>query len=81
MSNSTYFVQECPTCGRQLEIRVGYLGRKLTCQHCQGQFVASDPASPSLGCAEHADTLLRRADDLLKSSTRISDDARMPYPR
>ena len=29
MSKATYFVQECPTCGRDLEIRVEYLGKRV----------------------------------------------------
>ena len=44
MSNATYFVQECPTCGRRLQIRVEYLGRRVVCQHCQGALIAADPA-------------------------------------
>ena len=44
MAKSIYFVQECPTCGRRLQIRVDYLGREVVCQHCQGKFVARDPA-------------------------------------
>jgi hypothetical protein len=43
MPNITYFVQDCPTCGRKLNIRVEYLGRKVVCQHCNGNFVAWDP--------------------------------------
>lgn len=43
MPNVTYFVQDCPTCGRKLNVRVEYLGRKVVCQHCQGAFVAWDP--------------------------------------
>ncbi len=64
MSQVTYFVQECPTCGRRLEIRVEYLGRRVACQHCHGQFLASDrpdiddePASSS--------SILRRANSLI----------------
>ena len=34
MAKSTYFVQECPTCGRALHVRVEYIGRALVCQHC-----------------------------------------------
>jgi DNA-directed RNA polymerase subunit RPC12/RpoP len=64
MSNSIYFVQECPTCGRSLQIRVEYLGRRLVCEHCHGRFVARDPASAPL---DASDDLLRRADALLQS--------------
>ena len=27
MPGGTYFVQECPTCGRSLQVRVEYLGK------------------------------------------------------
>ena len=60
MSNATYFVQGCPTCGRRLQIRVEYLGRNLVCQHCQGPLVAVDPASARAGYVDRSAALLRR---------------------
>ena len=81
MSNSTYFVQECPTCGRRLHIRVEYLGRRLVCRHCQGQFEALDPAGSRLSCPEHANSLLRRADELLESAARRRRQSHAPNPR
>lgn len=67
MSNPTYFVQECPTCGRRLQIRVEYLGRKVVCRHCQGQLVAADPSNLRCDCEASGSALLRRADALLNS--------------
>jgi hypothetical protein len=67
MSSATYFVQECPTCGRRLQIRVEYLGRRVVCRHCQGQLTAADPANMRCDCGGSADALLRRADKLLDS--------------
>ena len=67
MSRSTYFVQECPTCGRSLQVRIEYLGRQVVCQHCHGRFEACDPANAIKGSSGD---LLRRADELLESSTR-----------
>ena len=62
MAKSTYFVQECPTCGRALHVRVEYLGRELVCQHCNGKFVAADgEGAPSSGIK-----LLERAEELLQ---------------
>lgn len=43
MPNVTYFAQDCPTCGRKLNVRVEYLGKKVVCQHCNGPFLAWDP--------------------------------------
>lgn len=65
MPSATYFVQDCPTCGRRLQIRVEYLGRKMACDHCHGRFVARDPSSVSRGVSES--DLLRRAEELLQS--------------
>jgi DNA-directed RNA polymerase subunit RPC12/RpoP len=72
MAQSTYFFQECPTCGRHLRIRVEYLGRAMACAHCSRTFTATDRVS-------HADpspanpTLLERADRLLSMSTESLD--------
>ncbi len=67
MAQSAFFVQECPICGRPLQIRVEYLGRRLTCDHCGGPFIAAEaPAGPSQ--AAPAVDLLDRAEDLLRRS-------------
>jgi recombinational DNA repair protein (RecF pathway) len=81
MSNSTYFIQECPTCGRRLQIRVDYLGKRVTCQHCQGQFEAIDPAGTRCNAPRQANALLRRADELLQCATEQKLHSRSPYPR
>jgi hypothetical protein len=64
MAKTTYFVQECPTCGRALHVRVEYLGKRLVCQHCGGALIASDPE----GVPSRASRLLERADALLQSN-------------
>ena len=76
MSNPTYFIQECPTCGRRLQIRVEYLGRRVVCQHCQGHLIAADPSNARYNRAELGNALLRRADELLESIAH-----RKPQPR
>jgi hypothetical protein len=72
MSNATYFVQECPTCGRRLQVRVWYLGKKVACQHCGGHFLATDPDGEPVGALESdlagelsGLALLQKADQLL----------------
>jgi len=72
VSKAMYFVQGCPTCGRRLHIRVEYLGRDVACQHCQGKFIAIDPASARGGYVDHGSALLRRADELLESVAQHS---------
>jgi hypothetical protein len=81
MPSSIYFVQECPTCGRRLQIRVEHLGRQVVCQHCRGKFTARDPESDRYrGCSE-AEDLLQRAEELLKDATRQASYNRVPAPR
>lgn len=65
MPRSTYFVQECPTCGRSLQVRVEYLGRQVVCQHCHGRFDACDPAHTDDRVSQSTPNLLSRADQLL----------------
>lgn len=64
MAQSTYFFQECPTCGRHLRIRVEYLGRTMACAHCSRTFTASDQVSrPDSSSIDSS--LLGRVDRLL----------------
>jgi DNA-directed RNA polymerase subunit RPC12/RpoP len=77
MPNPTYFVQECPTCGRSLHIRVEYLGRRVVCQHCRGAFLAADPAGRR-PLADSAPSLLQRAEELLE---HVSQQAQRPLQR
>ncbi len=81
MSQGTFFVQECPTCGRRLHVRVEYLGRKVTCQHCRGQLVACDPAGTRYPEASAAEVLLRRADELLRHASEHEARTRLFHPR
>ena len=41
MASGMVFVRPCPTCGRNLEIRVELLGRDVQCRHCSAEFIAS----------------------------------------
>jgi hypothetical protein len=68
MPTSTFFVQECPTCGRRVEIRVEHLGRKVACEHCQGRFIAEDPNGVESGSVSMTGSnLLTRANLLLEA--------------
>ena len=64
MTQRVFFMQECPTCGRNLQVRVEYLGRLVACQHCHGSFISTDPATGG-GRYATSTTLLRRANELL----------------
>ncbi len=67
MSQSTYFVQECPTCGRRVQIRVEYLGRQVVCNHCQGNFDACERTTREVDVEPVESPILRRANQLLET--------------
>ena len=81
MRSATYFVQECPTCGRRLQIRVRYLGKSVVCQHCRGRLLARDPSANRRTDPTAADILLRRANELLGSGNSLGEDSRAGQPR
>ncbi|MEX0586285.1 MAG: hypothetical protein WD176_06560 [Pirellulales bacterium] len=64
MPRSTFFVQPCPTCGRRVEVPVEYLGKQVVCDHCQGAFMAMDPAL-DVPASDDSSIILRRANQLL----------------
>ena len=68
MAGSTYFVQECPTCGRNLQVRVEYLGKRVACQHCGARFQASEPGSPP--ASDSGLSILARADELIEAASQ-----------
>ena len=70
MATSTYFVQECPTCGRRLHIRVEYLGKRVVCPHCRGALIAGEPSAPQHSGLEAARSLFRRADEILQHAAQ-----------
>lgn len=66
MASSTFYIQPCPACGRSLQVRVDYLGKGISCQHCEASFVAQQ-ASRAPRPSESGIALLDRADELLKA--------------
>ena len=67
MLRNTYFVQECPTCGRKLQVRVQYLGKQVICQHCGARFEAYDASSGNFPPPSSSLSVLARAEELLQS--------------
>lgn len=61
MPSATYFVQECPSCGRHLQVRLEYLGKSVACQHCERVFCACLAPKES----DSGEYLLDRAEELL----------------
>lgn len=70
MSPRSIVEQGCPICGRPLEIQVEYLGRRVACQHCGGQFLATDPTSRPQPAGQRSPNLLGRAERLLDLAAR-----------
>jgi hypothetical protein len=68
MPRNTYFVQECPTCGRNLQVRVEYLGKQVVCQHCGARFEACEPGSAAYPPPNSGLSLLERAEQLLQTT-------------
>ena len=81
MPGSTFFLQECPVCGRGLQIRVEYLGKRVVCYHCRGQFVARDPASVRCEARRQANAILERAEELLRCAAQCRRPSRPLRPR
>ena len=79
MLKSTFFLQECPICGRGLRIRVEYLGKRVVCQHCRGQLVACDPESNRYGSRDSA--VIQKADELLRRAAEKTAQSRLQQPR
>ena len=77
MPSATYFLQECPTCGRRLQIRVDYLGKRVACQHCQGTFVAAESCLRA-DAVDQGSALLRCANELLESVAQQKLSGRPP---
>ena len=69
MSRSTYFVQECPTCGRNLQVRIQYLGKQVVCQHCSARFEAYDAGSAAYPPPASSLSLMERAEQLLQTAS------------
>ena len=67
MPRSSYFYRECLTCGRTLQVRVEYLGRTVTCPHCQGSCIATDPNGVDFPVGESGVDLIDQANALLDS--------------
>jgi hypothetical protein len=76
MFPATYFVQACPICGRSLQVRLEYMGRSVTCQHCHGQFTAVDPSLHPVEPVQPIDNLLSRVEELIATSITQSSAPR-----
>jgi hypothetical protein len=65
MPGSPFFVQPCPSCGRQAKIDVNYLGLQVVCQHCDHSFIAKDSALNAPASSDPINYWIRIADQVL----------------
>lgn len=71
VASRAYFLGECPTCSRKLEIRVELLGKRISCQHCGATHVASN--------AENRPTNDQKIDQLLARAKAYVDSVESPH--
>ena len=74
---TAHYFQECPTCGRHVRIKAEYLGRRMSCLHCEGEFTATDRESRfdavesrDSGLRPPLEAMLRIAQPVMASQTR-----------
>jgi hypothetical protein len=71
MASGTFFVRSCPTCGRNLEVRVELLGRDVECVHCGANFKATQE-SKNAADDLRIEQVLARAQQYIESVVSIN---------
>ncbi len=78
MMQTPHFLRACPVCGRPLLIRVEHTDQEVSCRHCGGAFVASDPSPPYGPGTKPRSRLIHQAEELLQLvSERLRPGRRM----
>lgn len=67
MASGAFFVRPCPTCGRNLQIRVELLKREVQCRHCNAEFIASE-RSETPWLDEAVDEALAKAEKYIEAT-------------
>jgi DNA-directed RNA polymerase subunit RPC12/RpoP len=67
-----YFVQSCPTCGRSLRIQIKYLGRQVSCRHCNGQFRAEHDEDAGCSSGVMDTPIMKRVESALQRASENS---------
>ncbi len=71
----THVVEDCPVCGRPVEVAHEAIGREVACGHCRGRFVVfEDDDGDTTAVACGGTNLLDRANRLLDVTTQESSD-------
>jgi len=69
MSWNTFFIQNCSTCGRRLQIKIVDLGKELLCQHCGAKIVAKDSHNESAAMLDSVSHWIEIADEVLAADS------------
>ncbi len=62
---ATTFTQDCPICGRRVEVSADHRKLTITCPHCHGAFLAHEPPTRDGKPHDRPESLMLRADRLL----------------
>jgi len=65
---AAHVVEECPVCGRPVEIRCEYVGLQVLCRHCGGEFVVTEKGAEPSQWLGRRERLTEAADRLLQTS-------------
>ncbi len=74
MASGTFFVRDCPTCGRKLQARIELLGRDIECTHCGCVFSSTDRDRLKTSELE-IDRVLAQADHFIESTANLINPA------
>ncbi len=67
MPTGTFFVRACPTCGRNLEVRVELMAKEVECIHCGANFTASAESSSAFD-DQRIEQILARAQQYIEAT-------------
>jgi ribosomal protein L37AE/L43A len=71
MTSATFFVRDCPACGRKLQVRVNLLGRDVECSHCGAVFNTTN-RDPKRDADLKIERVLAEAKKFLDSSELVN---------
>jgi hypothetical protein len=69
----TYFYTVCETCGRRLQIRCRYLGKRVECPSCHCELIAAEPSTSGVR-RDYEESMLEKANRLLQLLAAKADE-------
>ena len=71
--SGVHFIQQCPTCGRRVQVQLGLMGRQIACEHCHGTFTAGADDPESTATLNRATELLEDYETIRLNETSVED--------